>query len=42
MQNSGSGNAKVILQNFFEWCPRDVFLSVRSDNEKVSVNFMNR
>ena len=31
----GSGNAKVILQNFFEWCPRDVFLSVRSDNEKA-------
>ena len=29
----GSGNAKVILQNFFEWCPRDVFLSVRSDNK---------
>ena len=28
-------NAKVILQNFFEWCPRDVFLSVRSDNEKA-------
>ena len=31
----GSGNAKVILQNFFEWCPRDVFLSVRSDNTKA-------
>ena len=31
----GSGNAKVILNNFFEWCPRDVFLSVRSDNKKA-------
>ena len=31
----GSGNAKVILQNFFEWCPFDVFLSVRSDNKKA-------
>ena len=31
----GSGNAKVILHNFFEWCPRDVFLSVRSDNTKA-------
>ena len=31
----GSGNARVILNNFFEWCPRDVFLSVRSDNTKA-------
>jgi len=31
----GSGNAKVILNNFFEWCPRDIFLSVRSDNKKA-------
>lgn len=31
----GSGYAKVVLQNFFEWCPRDVFLSVRSDNTKA-------
>jgi len=28
----GNGNAKVILNNFFEWCPQDVYLSVRTDN----------
>ena len=31
----GSGNAKTILTNFFDWCARDVFLSVRSDNKKA-------
>jgi hypothetical protein len=28
----GSGNAQSILNNFFEYCPKDVFLSVRADN----------
>ena len=28
----GSGNAQSILNNFFEHCPKDVFLSVRADN----------
>ena len=28
----GSGNAQSILNNFFEYCPGDVFLSVRADN----------
>ena len=31
----GSGIAQSILNKFFEYCPRDVFLSVRSDNEKA-------
>ena len=31
----GSGTAQSILNKFFEYCPRDVFLSVRSDNEKA-------
>ena len=28
----GSGMAQSILNNFFDYCPRDVFLSVRADN----------
>ena len=28
----GSGTSQSILNKFFEYCPRDVFLSVRSDN----------
>jgi len=28
----GNGNAKVILNQFFEWCPQNVYLSVRKDN----------
>jgi len=28
----GSGNAQSILNNFFEYCKKDVFLSVRADN----------
>lgn len=28
----GSGNAQSILNNFFEYCEKDVFLSVRADN----------
>ena len=28
----GDGNARNIMKEFFEWCPRDVYLSVRSDN----------
>ena len=28
----GSGNAQSILNNFFEYCPKDLFLSVRADN----------
>ena len=28
----GSGTAQAILNNFFEYCPKDVFLSVRADN----------
>jgi len=28
----GSGNAQSILNNFFDYCPKDVFLSVRADN----------
>ena len=28
----GNGNAKVILNQFFEWCPQTVYLSVRADN----------
>ena len=28
----GSGTAQSILNNFFEYCPKDVFLSVRADN----------
>jgi len=28
----GSGNAQSILNNFFEYCSKDVFLSVRADN----------
>ena len=28
----GSGMAQAILNNFFDYCPRDVFLSVRADN----------
>jgi len=28
----GDGNARSIMRAFFEWCPRDVYLSVRSDN----------
>ena len=28
----GSGNAQSILNNFFEYCPKDVYLSVRADN----------
>ena len=28
----GSGTAQSILNKFFEYCPRDVFLSVRADN----------
>ena len=31
----GDGNARSIMRGFFEWCPRDVYLSVRSDNEKA-------
>ena len=32
----GSGNAQSILNNFFEYCPGDVFLSVRADNLTAS------
>ena len=28
----GNGKAKKVLLEFFEWCPRNVYLSVRSDN----------
>ena len=28
----GSGMAQSILNNFFDYCPKDVFLSVRADN----------
>ena len=28
----GSGTAQSILNNFFDYCPKDVFLSVRADN----------
>ena len=28
----GSGTAQAILNNFFDYCPSDVFLSVRADN----------
>jgi len=28
----GSGNAQSILNSFFEYCPGNVFLSVRADN----------
>ena len=28
----GSGAAQSILNNFFDYCPKDVFLSVRADN----------
>jgi len=28
----GSGNAQLILNKFFEYCKKDVFLSVRADN----------
>ena len=28
----GSGNAQAVLNNFFEYCEKDVFLSVRADN----------
>ena len=28
----GSGIAQSILNNFFDYCPKDVFLSVRADN----------
>ena len=28
----GSGKAQSILNNFFDYCPKDVFLSVRADN----------
>ena len=28
----GSGTAQAILNNFFDYCPKDVFLSVRADN----------
>jgi hypothetical protein len=28
----GSGTAQAILNNFFEYCSKDVFLSVRADN----------
>ena len=28
------GGGKMLLR-FFDWCPRDVFLSVRSDNKKA-------
>ena len=30
--DQGNGNAKVVINQFFEWCPKDVFLSVRADN----------
>ena len=28
----GNGKASEVLLEFFEWCPRNVYLSVRSDN----------
>jgi len=28
----GSGTAQAVLNNFFNYCPSDVFLSVRADN----------
>jgi len=28
----GSGKAQSILNSFFDYCPKDVFLSVRADN----------
>jgi len=31
-KNSGGGK---MIERFFKWCPRDVFLSVRSDNIKA-------
>ena len=34
-KESGNGKAKKILLEFFEWCPKDVYLSVRADNLKA-------
>ena len=31
-KESGNGNAKKILLQFFDWCEKDVYLSVRADN----------
>ena len=28
----GSGMAPVVLKNFFDWCEKNVYLSVRTDN----------
>ena len=28
----GSGTAQAVLRDFFDYCPSDVFLSVRADN----------
>ena len=34
-RESGNGNAKKILLQFFDWCEKDVYLSVRTDNQKA-------
>ena len=34
-KESGNGNAKKILLQFFDWCEKDVYLSVRTDNQKA-------
>ena len=34
-RESGNGNAKKILLQFFDWCEKDVYLSVKADNHKA-------
>ena len=31
----GNGNGKKMLLKFFDWCPKDIYLSVKANNSKA-------